>query len=377
MRASVFLALAAVPALVSAQNFFELSTGERHEGKIAGTPGNTRLETAMGRLELGANVKLMRRNPFESHASVALAEEALNADYTAGQIAVAEYAAANGVWAAARRHLNRALELDPDNERALGLAAKWADRFQLSVYEAAPKPNPRKALEEWLKDAAARDWVGAAMVDAKARKIDSELLLHPMLKALKSDKASARWCAARSLTNLRSEPERIKPLYRRGVLDPVSTVRTECVRALKVTKDPAFCRLYARALGSKSQAIRISAANALAELELPEGAEPLVRVLSGETPCCGPRNHIIQTTQVAYVKDFDVEVAQNAVIADPIVDVVQDGVVLDVAVCSIQGERHVYFGALRRITRQDFGQDLSKWRQYLKMKAAEEPTSGG
>ncbi|MGK0220448.1 MAG: tetratricopeptide (TPR) repeat protein, partial [Planctomycetota bacterium] len=42
------------------------------------------------------------------------------------------------------------------------------------------------------------------------------------------------------------------------------------------------------------------------------------------------RANLSVLNQVAYVKDFDVEIAQAASIADPIVDVIQDGVILDV-----------------------------------------------
>ncbi|MCA8950324.1 MAG: hypothetical protein KDE27_12535 [Planctomycetes bacterium] len=42
------------------------------------------------------------------------------------------------------------------------------------------------------------------------------------------------------------------------------------------------------------------------------------------------RGHVAVINQTAYVRDFDVEVAQAAFIADPKVDVIQDGVVLDV-----------------------------------------------
>ncbi|HVS08910.1 MAG TPA: hypothetical protein VMS76_03475, partial [Planctomycetota bacterium] len=42
------------------------------------------------------------------------------------------------------------------------------------------------------------------------------------------------------------------------------------------------------------------------------------------------RANIAVLNQVAYVQDFDVEIAQGASIADPIVNVVQDGVILDV-----------------------------------------------
>ncbi len=42
------------------------------------------------------------------------------------------------------------------------------------------------------------------------------------------------------------------------------------------------------------------------------------------------RGHVAIINQTAYVRDFDVEVAQAAFIADPKIDVIQDGVVLDV-----------------------------------------------
>jgi hypothetical protein len=370
MRATVLLALAAFPAFVCGQTFFELSNGQKCEGKVAGLAGNPRLDTAIGRLALAPDVRVMRRSPFEAHETVALAQYSLADDNAAGQLAVAELAASQGVWSAARRHLNLALAADPDSERALALASKWAKRFHLNAFEEGPKPNVRKALESWLEEDATRDWTGAAMVLAKAQGLGADLLLHPALKALRRDETHARWFAARALKDLRSSPERIKPLYRRSILDPSPVVRTECVRSLKVTEDPVFCRLFAKSLASSNQAVRIAAAEALAELELPQGAEPIVRLLAGETPVA-PRNHIISVTQVSYVKDYDVEVAQNAVIADPVVDVAMDGMVLDVAVVSIQAERKVYFSALRRMTKQDFGADVGKWRSYLKTKDPE------
>lgn len=42
------------------------------------------------------------------------------------------------------------------------------------------------------------------------------------------------------------------------------------------------------------------------------------------------RANLTVLNQVAYVQDYDVEIAQNASIADPIIDVIEDGVILDV-----------------------------------------------
>jgi type II secretory pathway component GspD/PulD (secretin) len=42
------------------------------------------------------------------------------------------------------------------------------------------------------------------------------------------------------------------------------------------------------------------------------------------------RANLTVLNQVAYVQDYDIEIAQGASIADPIIDVIQDGVILDV-----------------------------------------------
>src|SRR5262249_7149164 len=48
MRALALLTLAAVPAFAQTQAFFQLSSGSFHEGKLAGTPAEPRLDTAIG-----------------------------------------------------------------------------------------------------------------------------------------------------------------------------------------------------------------------------------------------------------------------------------------------------------------------------------------
>ncbi|GAB4156854.1 MAG: general secretion pathway protein GspD [Planctomycetota bacterium] len=53
------------------------------------------------------------------------------------------------------------------------------------------------------------------------------------------------------------------------------------------------------------------------------------------------RAHVAVINQTAYVRDFDVEVAQAAFIADPKVDVIQDGIVLDVQPVIQQDRKYV------------------------------------
>lgn len=53
------------------------------------------------------------------------------------------------------------------------------------------------------------------------------------------------------------------------------------------------------------------------------------------------RGHVAVINQTAYVRDFDVEVAQAAFIADPKVDVIQDGIVLDVQPIILNDRKYI------------------------------------
>lgn len=53
------------------------------------------------------------------------------------------------------------------------------------------------------------------------------------------------------------------------------------------------------------------------------------------------RGHVAVINQTAYVRDFDVEVAQASFIADPKVDVIQDGIVLDVQPTIMNDRKYV------------------------------------
>jgi|GEM_PF-1695607 len=80
------------------------------------------------------------------------------------------------------------------------------------------------------------------------------------------------------------------------------------------------------------------------------------------------RGHIAFLKQQAYVRDFDVEVAQASFIADPKIDVLQSGVVLDATVVGITEIRKIvraYRGALKLLTSRDPGPDPRRWATWL------------
>jgi hypothetical protein len=55
----------------------------------------------------------------------------------------------------------------------------------------------------------------------------------------------------------------------------------------------------------------------------------------------GSRAYISNITQIAYISDFNVEVAQAAFIADPIVNIIQAGTVLDAKVIGVDWTRYI------------------------------------
>ena len=80
------------------------------------------------------------------------------------------------------------------------------------------------------------------------------------------------------------------------------------------------------------------------------------------------RGHIAFLNQQAYIRDFDVEVAQASFIADPQIDVLQSGTVLDVTVIGVTEIRKIvyaYRGALKLLTRHDPGPDPRAWSKWL------------
>jgi hypothetical protein len=80
------------------------------------------------------------------------------------------------------------------------------------------------------------------------------------------------------------------------------------------------------------------------------------------------RAHVAFLQQQAYIRDYDVEVAQAAFIADPKVDVLQSGSVLDVTVSGVYEEVVIvraYQKALQRLTSHDPGGDPRGWANWL------------
>lgn len=181
----------------------------------------------------------------------------------------------------------------------------------------------------------------------------------------------------------RGQNQRYRFVLRTTILDGDDKVRKAAARIAREHEQDTVDSIHylAGGLVHKLGKVRVRTAEAFAELGHPEGIKQLV--LAGPTAAAGlaanggagggTRGHIAILTQQAYIRDFDVEVAQAAFIADPKVDVLQSGTVLDVTVAGMFEERVIvraYRRALKRLAKSDPGRDPKDWASWYSDKVA-------
>lgn len=178
-------------------------------------------------------------------------------------------------------------------------------------------------------------------------------------------------------------------VLRTTVLDASKRVRSAAIDIGKPTVAADDITYMAAGLAHSNAKVRVRTAEALGEL----GHDAAINLLVKAGPHAatglaapggdGPqtRAHVAFLNQQAYIRDFDVEVAQSAFIADPRVDVLQSGSVLDVTVAGVYEVRTIlkaYRVALQQLTNQDPGADPRLWGEWLnKLAPAVKPAATG
>ena len=253
----------------------------------------------------------------------------------------ARWAAAEGLYDESLETLDRALELDPDSRDVLA----WlrADPIPLRT----PEPG-----DEFID--------GAARLRPSAREIlwartDSAdpALRDQLIRGLSDGKSPARRSAAAHGLRRLFPGEGLRELTSRAALDASEDVRREAARALGSAGTDRVCAPLVRALTSEHPSVRRNAAEALGTTGYITAVQPLIARLANLQGSSGdgrpPASHIFSGRQIAYLQDFDVEVANNASISDPQVGVLHEGSVLDVRVLSItRGSANAERAAIRR-----------------------------
>lgn len=279
---------------------------------------------------------------LESDALRAWREERASCDAKdlAARARLARSAATRGLGTEALAELDAVLEKDPDHADAL---AVLRDSWLMSVpsVEAAAEAEG-VARAELLRFGASLPAAGREVaVIELARAKDRPALQQELARELWSPIVVRRSFASLALRRI-FPGEEVKPLMVHAVRDASESVRRESARALRSAGDPALVVPLVKALGSPSVAIRANAATALGEMGYAAAVEPLVArmalAMQSSTDARAPHSNVFFGKQVAYIQDFDVEVAQFQAVADPQVNVLLTGQVLDAAVISERTE---------------------------------------
>ncbi len=227
---------------------------------------------------------------------------------------------------------------------------------------------PEKRAEELLKKAGLGSESAKKFAIDALRGLDSDALRRPLLRALRRGEPATREVAARALGRV-GDADVLRPLITASILDREHAVRVAAVASLKEIGDPDVVKPIAKAMWSESPEVRMNAAEALGSIGGVQSVDYVIRrVMSSGGP--GGRNNIFVGTQISYISDFDVEIAQAAQIGDPIVGTLREGVLLDARVVSVREEwteveRRVYYTALARASGRDYGQDPVAWKKWF------------
>ncbi|MBL8862840.1 MAG: HEAT repeat domain-containing protein [Planctomycetes bacterium] len=278
------------------------------------------------------------------------------------------WAAARGLATEALAELDAVLEKDPDHAGALAvLRESWL--FSVPSVE-APAGLEGRARAELLRFGASLPPAGREVAVLElARASEREALRAELAQELWSPVVVRRSFAALALRRI-FPGEEVRPLLVHAVRDASTDVRRASARALRSAGDPALVVPLVRALESSSVSIRANAAAALGEMGYAAAVEPLVarmaRALQSSSSARAPHAHVFFGRQLAYVQDFDVEVAQFQAVADPQVNVLLEGSTLDAAVIATREETMMIEivevrRALERLTGQRPGGNARAW----------------
>ena len=332
-----------------------------------------------------------QRGEREVLADARRLEAELDRDDLGRRVTLARWMLDAGLADESLDQLDRVLREAPDHDAARNVLARHPRLLELPSDEEV-LADPGEALRETLSIASE---VGPARQELVIRELDrvygAENLGAVLEHALRSAAPGRRAFGALALRRLL--PARaLRELYRRAALDPDESVRRAAALAIRDVGQPAVVLPLTRALESDDSRVRTHAAESLGHMGYAAAAPALMnRFANLGKPAsaqggAGPRyalsGSLVITNEVAYVRDFDVEIAQAASIADPIVGSVTEGVVLDVRVGGISGyrivrERRALVDALERVTGATPGDRFEDWERWWDEHAGELGLTGG
>lgn len=284
---------------------------------------------------------------------------------------VADWALSAGLVKEGFEEMSAVLGFEPDHAVALDSLRAHAALLPVPsiTVPAADLPEAKQALFRFgaSMPVAARE---LAVLELGKLPHD-ETLRDELLAELRSRVDTRRSFAALALRRL-LPGDAIRPVMLHAVLDPSQEVRTASSLALRAAREPGLILPIVRVLEkSPSAEMRMRAAEALGTMGYKAAVQPLVARLAAAQSDAGsagriPHANIFVGRQIAYVQDFDVEVAQFQAVADPQINVLIEGSALDAAVAGVQDvdvavEVAAIRGSLERLTGDSPGRTTKAW----------------
>lgn len=289
------------------------------------------------------------------------------------RVELARWALASGLVQEGLAELDIVLAREPDRADALALLAQ--DGLMNVPALSGPEAQLAEQKEALYRWAAAMPISGRELAVRELGRLAHDPALQAELeRQLQSSIVTRRSFGALALRRL-FPGQAIKPLLVRAVLDPSEDVRRLSALALRSADEPGLIVPIVRALESDSCTVRANAAEALGTMEYKAAVEPLIgrlAVASAAQSGSGgriPHSYIFVGNQIAYVQDFDVQVAQFAAIAKPVVNTLVEGDVLDAAVVGVQQvafevEVATIGKSLQKLTGSPRGKSVKEWLKW-------------
>ncbi len=206
--------------------------------------------------------------------------------------------------------------------RTTGLAAVAADR----------------GLSDLLRVAAGAD-VALAAAARERWSIAPVAMRAATATALLRDRAPLVRAAACVELATAGDEAALRPLIQSALADPDNAVRRAAVDAAATFGNDDTAVPFVKALYSSHPGLVANAAQAIAGLGDPRGIVYIVKRISSHG---GSGRVVVESlTKTAYIRDYDVEIAQAANIANPIVGTAVEGIVFDTRVLDLAMERTV------------------------------------
>jgi hypothetical protein len=301
------------------------------------------------------------------------------ADYAA-RAKAADWALSAGLAAEGLEEMTNVLAFEPDRKEVLESLAAHADVMSVPAIDPSPaRRGPTTA--ELLRFGASMPGAARELAVLELKKLPRDKELTDLLLGeLRSNVVTRRSFGALALRRI-VPGEGVKPLLRHAVLDPSDEVRRSASLALRAVDEPGVIVPVVRVLEtSPSASLRKNAAEALGDMGYAAAVEPLMmRLMAGSSPASDssrvPHSYIFVGRQVAYIQDFDVQVAQNQAVADPQVGVLIEGSVLDAAVAGVQNvdtsvELASVRNALEKLTSASPGKNSKAWLAWWQQNSA-------